>query len=71
MGRTGLPRTFRRARPAGFRPPCVGDAPAAHPAYNDSLIRLRGMGVRFGEPYSGEESREAFRWERALDLLDV
>lgn len=51
--------------------PCVGDALAAHPAYNDSLIRLRGMGVRFGEPYSGEESREAFRWERALDLLDV
>ncbi|MFD7436182.1 flavoprotein [Streptomyces sp. NPDC059861] len=50
--------------------PCVGDALAAHPAYQDSLIRLRGMGVRFGEPYSGEEARNAFRWERALDLLD-
>ncbi|MBG0850706.1 flavoprotein [Streptomyces spinoverrucosus] len=50
--------------------PCVADALAAHPAYNDSLIRLRGMGIRFGEPYSGEEDRDAFRWERALDLLD-
>ncbi|MEV7996690.1 flavoprotein [Streptomyces sp. NPDC086077] len=50
--------------------PCVGDALAAHPAYQDSLIRLRGMGVRFGEPYSGEEVGNAFRWERALDLLD-
>ncbi|MFJ4466586.1 flavoprotein [Streptomyces sp. NPDC089424] len=50
--------------------PCVADALAAHPAYADSLIRLRGMGVRFGEPYSGEEDRAAFEWERALDLLD-
>ncbi|GGT22842.1 flavoprotein [Streptomyces chromofuscus] len=50
--------------------PCVADALAAHPAYHDSLTRLRGMGVRFGEPYSGEEDRAAFRWERALDLLD-
>jgi hypothetical protein len=53
--------------------PCVADALAAHPAYQDSLARLRGMGVRFGEPYSGEPredgSRPEFGWERALDLL--
>lgn len=48
--------------------PCVSDALAAHSAYQDSLIRLRGMGVRFGYPYSGEEG-EAFGWEGALDLL--
>ncbi|MEU6549480.1 flavoprotein [Streptomyces sp. NPDC046915] len=53
--------------------PCVADALAAHPAYQDSLIRLRGMGVRFGDPYAGEPGddggRPEFRWERALDLL--
>ncbi|MEV0479562.1 flavoprotein [Streptomyces sp. NPDC050508] len=53
--------------------PCVGEALAAHPAYRASLIRLRGMGVRFGEPYSGEVQegggRPEFGWERALDLL--
>ncbi|GAA3984749.1 flavoprotein [Streptomyces plumbiresistens] len=53
--------------------PCVSDVLAAHPAYNDSLIRLRAMGVRFGEPYSGEPgedgTRPEFEWERALDLL--
>ncbi|MGW5329285.1 flavoprotein [Streptomyces sp. NPDC004014] len=58
--------------------PCVGDALAAHPAYRESLLRLRGMGVRFGEPYAGppEEDGEAdggrpgFAWESALDLLE-
>ncbi|RPF38759.1 flavoprotein [Streptomyces sp. TLI_185] len=54
--------------------PCVADALAAHPAYRDSLVRLRGMGVRFGEPYSGEPEedgrRPEFGWERALDLLE-
>ncbi|MFG2881384.1 flavoprotein [Streptomyces sp. NPDC048297] len=54
--------------------PCVADALAAHPAYRDSLIRLRGMGVRFGEPYSGrpgaDGERPDFGWERALDLLE-
>ncbi|GAA3811737.1 flavoprotein [Streptomyces coacervatus] len=54
--------------------PCVADALATHPAYQDSLVRLRGMGVRFGEPYSGEPeedgSRPEFGWERALDLLE-
>jgi hypothetical protein len=53
--------------------PCVADTLAAHPAYQDSLIRLRGMGVRFGEPYSGElgedGARPEFGWEAALDLL--
>jgi phosphopantothenoylcysteine synthetase/decarboxylase len=49
--------------------PCVADALAAHPAYHDSLIRLRGMGVRFGHPYAGAEGEE-FAWERALDLLE-
>ncbi|MGW0998575.1 flavoprotein [Streptomyces sp. NPDC002520] len=54
--------------------PCVADALAAHPAYRDSLIRLGGMGVRFGEPYSGQPGddggRPDFGWERALDLLE-
>ena len=53
--------------------PCVGEALAAHPAYRASLARLREMGVRFGEPYSGEVQeggeRPEFGWERALDLL--
>ncbi|MFJ5262222.1 flavoprotein [Streptomyces sp. NPDC088387] len=54
--------------------PCVADALTVHPAYRDSLTRLRGMGVRFGAPYSGEPDehgrRPDFGWERALDLLD-
>ena len=54
--------------------PCVADALAAHPAYQDSLLRLRGMGVRLGEPYTGEPGEDGgrpdFGWERALDLLD-
>jgi hypothetical protein len=53
--------------------PCVGEALAAHPAYRASLARLREMGVRFGDPYSGEVQpdggRPEFGWERALDLL--
>ncbi|WP_458249102.1 flavoprotein [Streptomyces sp. MAI_2237] len=55
--------------------PCVSDALAAHPAYRDSLVRLRGLGVRFGERYTGEPGedgvRPEFGWERALDLLDL
>ncbi|MFJ7345595.1 flavoprotein [Streptomyces sp. NPDC101110] len=54
--------------------PCVADALAAHPAYRDSLERLRGMGVRFGEPYAGEPGedghRPEFGWNRALDLVE-
>ncbi|MGV9456216.1 flavoprotein [Streptomyces sp. NPDC003635] len=53
--------------------PCVADSLAVHPAYQESLLRLRGMGVRFGEPYTGEPqpdgTRPDFGWERALDLL--
>ncbi|MET9372024.1 flavoprotein [Streptomyces griseoflavus] len=53
--------------------PCVAGALAAHPAYRDSLTRLRGMGVRFGDPYEGGTERDGgrpgFGWERALDLL--
>ncbi|CAL9363929.1 flavoprotein [Streptomyces sp. enrichment culture] len=53
--------------------PCVAGALASHPAYRDSLTRLRGMGVRFGDPYAGEArpdgGRPEFGWERALDLL--
>ncbi|GGV14330.1 flavoprotein [Streptomyces filipinensis] len=53
--------------------PCVADALAAHPAYQDSLRRLRGMGVRFGDAYDGaprpDGGRADFAWERALDLL--
>ncbi|MFF6782903.1 flavoprotein [Streptomyces sp. NPDC012510] len=55
--------------------PCVAGALAAHPAYRASLERLRGMGVRFGDPYAGEAGedgvREEFHWERALDLLEA
>ncbi|MET9731098.1 flavoprotein [Streptomyces sp. NPDC006458] len=52
--------------------PCVADALAAHPAYQESLTRLRGMGVRFGEPRSGETAvGPGFGWERALDLIDA
>ncbi|MFF5252730.1 flavoprotein [Streptomyces leeuwenhoekii] len=54
--------------------PCVADALAAHPAYQESVARLRAMGVRFGDPYTGEPEegagRREFGWERALDLLD-
>ncbi|WP_405905095.1 flavoprotein [Streptomyces sp. NBC_00828] len=53
--------------------PCVSEALAAHPAYRASVDRLGGMGVRFGDPYSGEPQQDGgrpeFRWERVLDLL--
>ncbi|MFJ4713789.1 flavoprotein [Streptomyces sp. NPDC088785] len=41
--------------------PCVGEELAAHPAYRDSLRRLRSMGVRF--------TRGPFDWESATELL--
>ncbi|MGW7422734.1 flavoprotein [Streptomyces sp. NPDC054813] len=54
--------------------PCVADALAAHPAYQESLTRLRGLGVRFGDPHTGgtevDGRRPEFAWERALDLLE-
>lgn len=53
--------------------PRVADALAAHPAYQDSVARLRGMGVRFADPYAGEGEADGtqreFGWERVLDLL--
>ncbi|MET8471954.1 flavoprotein [Streptomyces sp. NPDC006422] len=42
--------------------PCVAEQLTAHPAYGDSLRRLRGMGVRFG-------GGDGFRWEEAFELL--
>ncbi|MGW4549790.1 flavoprotein [Streptomyces violaceorubidus] len=57
--------------------PCVTGALASHPAYRESLVRLRGMGVRFGDPYAGDTqgaakdgTRPEFGWRRALDLLE-
>lgn len=48
--------------------PCVTNALAAHPAYRESLDRLRGLGVRFGPPYEGNPG-EPFPWTHALDLV--
>jgi hypothetical protein len=52
--------------------PCVGEALAAHPAYAAGLERLRGMGVRFADPYAGsgtDGGPPVFGWQRVLDLL--
>ncbi|WP_432587362.1 flavoprotein [Streptomyces sp. HD1123-B1] len=54
--------------------PYLNAAQAAHPAYQQSLERLRGMGVLVGDyqphrPKAGG-GRHAFRWEQALELLD-
>ncbi|WP_018548622.1 flavoprotein [Streptomyces sp. LaPpAH-108] len=46
--------------------PRVGEALAAHPAYAESVARLTGLGVRFGE--GGGDG--GFPWESALDLLE-
>ncbi|WP_320775976.1 flavoprotein [Streptomyces sp. CRN 30] len=48
--------------------PCVGGALAAHPAYRESLDRLRATGVRFGDPYAGQAGE--FAWEGVLDLVE-
>ncbi|MEO3973932.1 flavoprotein [Streptomyces sp. CAU 1734] len=53
--------------------PYLNSAQAAHPAYGESLRRLRGMGVLFGShiphpPQSGG-APAGFRWEEALELL--
>lgn len=54
--------------------PCVADALAAHPAYQESVARLRGLGVRFADPYATAAERDGgrpeFAWERALELLE-
>ncbi|MGH4033011.1 flavoprotein [Actinomycetota bacterium Odt1-20B] len=53
--------------------PCLNSAQAAHPAYRQSLERLREMGVLFGsyEPPEPQAVGAAgpFRWEEALELL--
>ncbi|MFD5466392.1 flavoprotein [Kitasatospora sp. NPDC127059] len=46
--------------------PCLSAAQAAHPAYEESLTRLRRMGVRIAEFTPG-----SYDWMRALDLLEV
>ncbi|WP_031522805.1 flavoprotein [Streptomyces sp. NRRL F-5123] len=53
--------------------PYVNSATAAHPAYGESLSRLRSMGVRISsyEPHPPKSGGGAdrFRWEEALELL--
>ncbi|MFD8910254.1 flavoprotein [Streptomyces sp. NPDC059575] len=53
--------------------PYVNSAQAAHPAYPQSLNRLREMGVLIGtyEPHrpKADGGAEHFRWEEALELL--
>ncbi|MFD8617995.1 flavoprotein [Streptomyces sp. NPDC059513] len=53
--------------------PYVNAAQAAHPAYAESLRRLRGMGVLISsyEPHTpkGADGAGQFRWEEALQLL--
>jgi Flavoprotein len=53
--------------------PYVNAAQAAHPAYGQSLERLRAMGVLIGsyEPHRPKAGggAERYRWEEALDLL--
>lgn len=54
--------------------PCLNAAQAAHPAYAESLHRLRAMGVRISGyvPHQPKDPEAAsrFRWEEALELLD-
>lgn len=53
--------------------PYVNSAMAAHPAYGESLARLRAMGVLVSnqEPHPPKSGGgvTAFRWEEALELL--
>ncbi|WP_030222091.1 flavoprotein [Streptomyces sp. NRRL WC-3626] len=53
--------------------PYLNSAQAAHPAYRQSLERLRGMGVLIGsyEPHPPKAGGGAgrYRWEEALELL--
>jgi phosphopantothenoylcysteine synthetase/decarboxylase len=53
--------------------PYLNAAQAAHLAYQESLERLRGMGVLIGsyEPHRPKAggSADRFRWEEALELL--
>ena len=53
--------------------PYLNSAQAAHPAYRQSLERLREMGVLIGsyEPHRPKAGGGAdrYRWEEALELL--
>jgi phosphopantothenoylcysteine synthetase/decarboxylase len=55
--------------------PYLNAAQAAHPAYARSLETLREMNVRIGTaaPHNPKspEAEAAFRWEEALELLDL
>ncbi|MBY8878964.1 flavoprotein [Actinacidiphila acidipaludis] len=55
--------------------PYVNAAMARHPAYEQSLDRLRDMGVLVGSapphPPNASEEAAAFPWEQPLDLLDA
>ncbi|MFE7524409.1 flavoprotein [Kitasatospora sp. NPDC057542] len=44
--------------------PCLSAAQAAHPAYEESLAKLRRMGVRIADFAPG-----SYSWTRALELL--
>ncbi|MET7566900.1 flavoprotein [Streptomyces sp. NPDC005492] len=54
--------------------PYLNSAQAAHPAYRQSLERLREMGILIGsyEPHRPKAGGGAdrFRWEEVLDLLE-
>ncbi|MEK2479423.1 flavoprotein [Streptomyces noursei] len=53
--------------------PYLNSAQAAHPAYHQSLERLREMGVLIGSyaphPPKAGDGADRFRWEEALELL--
>ncbi|WP_406452703.1 flavoprotein [Streptomyces sp. NBC_00876] len=53
--------------------PYLNSAQAAHPAYSQSLERLREMGVLIGsyEPHKpkADGGADQYRWEEALELL--
>ncbi|MGW4596499.1 flavoprotein [Streptomyces sp. NPDC004457] len=53
--------------------PYLNSAQAAHPAYRQSLDRLRSMGVLIGSsahhPPKADGAADRFRWEEALELL--
>ncbi|MFD9880590.1 flavoprotein [Streptomyces alboflavus] len=55
--------------------PYLNSAQAAHPAYGQSLDRLRAMGVLLGsyEPHKPKSGggAERFPWEEALDLVEL
>ncbi|GAA1184512.1 phosphopantothenoylcysteine synthetase/decarboxylase [Kitasatospora gansuensis] len=49
--------------------PYVNSAQAAHPAYDESLARLRAMGVLIGDYVPRTPTADTYRWTHVLDLL--